>query len=232
MASMPHDAIQAPNVPPSTMRNAGMLMNAAGEVPSMTAPPRRPTAATAIPIAVAAFMTYPGRSSAVCPRSSPERHDPGRVGPLERVGQNAHAPAGDLVDDLLHRLDDDDPVSRGQHDRRVGDRLDRHDEVGVELEGLVALAESVELDHQWLLAVEVDQVLEHLVGRGDHARAGLEAALRGDHGRELRGEVDVRHLDGARRRGAEDATLAGGVDGLGAGVGARAPAVAGQALEA
>src|SRR3954463_15408292 len=83
-----------------------------------------------------------------------------------------------------------------------------------------------------LLAVEVDQVLEHLVGRGDHARAGLEAALRGDHGRELRGEVDVRHLEGARRRGAEDATLAGGVDGLGAGVGARAPAVAGQALEA
>src|SRR3954463_4138559 len=84
-----------------------------------------------------------------------------------------------------------------------------------------------------LLAVEVDQVLEHLVGRRDHARGGLEAALRGDHGRELRGEVDVRHLDGARRRGAEGAAaLAGRVDGLGARVGARAPAVARQALEA
>src|SRR3954466_13878326 len=139
MASMPHDAMQAPNVPPSTIRNAGMLMNATGEVPSMTAPPRRPTAAIPIPIAVAAFMTYPGRSSAVRPRSSPQRDHPGRVGPFERVGQDADAPSGDFLDDLLHRLDDDDPVARGQVDRRVGDRLDRHDEVGVEVEGLVAL---------------------------------------------------------------------------------------------
>src|SRR6476469_10060517 len=145
---MPHDAMQAPNVPPRTMRKAGMLMNAAGEVPSMTAPPRRPTAATAIPMAVAAFMTYPRWSSAVRPRSSPERHDPGRVGPFERIGQDAHAPRRDLVDDLLHRLADDDPVPGGHVDRRVRNRLDRHDEVGVQLEGLVALPESVELDHR------------------------------------------------------------------------------------
>src|SRR3954470_3183541 len=106
MASMPHDAMQAPNVPPRTMRNAGMLMNAAGEVPSMTAPPRRPTAAMAIPIPVAAFMTYPLRSSAVRPRSSSQGDHPGRVDPCERVGQDADAPRGDLLDDLLHRLDD------------------------------------------------------------------------------------------------------------------------------
>src|SRR3954447_20005770 len=44
------------------------------------------------------------------------------------------------------------------------------------------------------LAVEVDQVLQHLVGRRDDARVGLEAALRGDHLRELAGEIHVRHL--------------------------------------
>src|SRR3954453_9119367 len=148
MASMPHDAMQAPNVPPSTIRIAETLMNAAGEVPSMTAPPRRPTAATAIPIPVAAFMTYPGWSSAVCPRSSSERHDPGLVGPVPRVGQDAHAPGRHLVDDLLHRLDHDDPVPGGENDRRVRHRLDGHDEVGGEVEGLVALPESVELDHR------------------------------------------------------------------------------------
>src|SRR4051812_26901157 len=148
IASMPHDAMQAPNVPPSTMRIAEMLMNAAGEVPSMTAPPRRPTAATAIPIPVAAFMTYPRWSSAVCPRTSPQGDDPGRVGPAERVGQKPPAPGGDLLDDLLHRLGDDDARPRGEHDRRVRHRLDRHDEVGVELEGHVALSESVELDHR------------------------------------------------------------------------------------
>src|SRR3954468_1557480 len=148
MASMPHDAMQAPNVPPRTMRNAGMLMNAAGEVPSMTAPPRRPTAATAIPMAVAAFMTYPESSSAFCPRSSSQRHHPGRIRPRQGVGQNLHTPAADPGDDLLHRLRDDDAVARGEHDRRVRHRLDGHHEVGVQLEGHVALPESVELDHR------------------------------------------------------------------------------------
>src|SRR4051795_10078368 len=130
MASMPHDAIQAPNVPPSTMRNAGMLMNAAGEVPSMTAPPRRPTAATAIPMAVAAFITYPMPSSAVERRSSSQRRHPGRIRPLQRVGQDADPPGADLVDDLLHRLGDDDAVAGGEHDRRVRHRLEGHHEVG------------------------------------------------------------------------------------------------------
>src|SRR3954463_11950201 len=82
------------------------------------------------------------------------------------------------------------------------------------------------------LAVEVDQVLQHLVGRRDHARVGLEAALGGDHLRELGGEVDVRHLERARGDDAEGAVLAGGADGLGARVLAGLPAVARQALEA
>src|SRR3954463_2690729 len=113
---MPHDAMQAPKVPPRTIRNAGMLMNAAGDVPSMTAPPRRPTAATAIPMAVAAFMTDPRQSYGGPPWTLTERHDPGRVDPVERLGQNVHAPLGDLGDDLLHRLRDDDAVARGEHD--------------------------------------------------------------------------------------------------------------------
>src|SRR4051794_37358485 len=81
-----------------------------------------------------------------------------------------------------------------------------------------------------VLAVEVDQVLQHLVGGGDHARVGLEAALRADHVRELLGEVHVRHLDGAR--GHEREVAARRADVLRAGAVRRRPAVAGDALEA
>src|SRR3954466_8793405 len=145
---MPHDAVQAPNVPPRTMRIAEMLMNAAGDVPSMTAPPRRPTTAMAIPMAVAAFMTHPMRSSARQARSSPQDCRPGRVGGGQSSGQDVDPPGADGADDLLHRLGDDDPVARGEHDRRVGHGLDAHHEVRVELEGHVALPEAVELDHR------------------------------------------------------------------------------------
>ena len=56
MASMPHAAMVAPNVPTNTRIIAGMLRNAVGEVPSIMAPPRIPTHATTMPIAVAAFI--------------------------------------------------------------------------------------------------------------------------------------------------------------------------------
>src|SRR5439155_8656129 len=82
------------------------------------------------------------------------------------------------------------------------------------------------------LAVHVDQVLEHLVGRRDDPGVGLEAALGGDQVGELAREVDVRHLERARAGLAEHAGLAGRSDGLGARVLARAPAVARRALEA
>src|SRR3954453_1668710 len=81
-----------------------------------------------------------------------------------------------------------------------------------------------------VLAVEVDQVLQHLVGGGDHARVGLEAALRADHVRELLGEVHVRHLDGAG--GHEREVAARRADVLRAGAVRRRPAVGGDALEA
>src|SRR4051794_34584085 len=66
------------------------------------------------------------------------------------------------------------------------------------------------------LVLEVDELLEHVVGGRDHARVGLEAALRGDHPRELLREVDVRHLDRRAGEHAGAARAARGVDGLGA----------------
>src|SRR6476469_5403915 len=57
------------------------------------------------------------------------------------------------------------------------------------------------------LALQVDAVLEHVVGRGDDARVGLEAALRADHGRELGREVDVGHLQRAGDGHAEAAAV-------------------------
>src|SRR5215211_3567181 len=80
------------------------------------------------------------------------------------------------------------------------------------------------------LALEVDELLEQVVRRRDHARVGLEAALRGDHVRELGREVDVRHLD--RARGGQAEVAARRADVLGAGRRARVPAVARGALEA
>ncbi len=56
-SSMPTDASVAPRVPPSTIRNAGMSMNEAGEVPLMIPPTRMPKPATTIPMTVAAFMS-------------------------------------------------------------------------------------------------------------------------------------------------------------------------------
>src|SRR3954464_1753251 len=79
------------------------------------------------------------------------------------------------------------------------------------------------------LAVEVDQVLQHLVGGRDDARVGLEATLRGDHVRELGREVDVRHLDGASHREAVGPTR--GRDVLRARVGTGGPGVVAEPLE-
>jgi hypothetical protein len=53
---MPHAARVTPNVPTKTRIIAGGLRNDAGEVPSIIAPPRIPTIAATMPIAVAAFI--------------------------------------------------------------------------------------------------------------------------------------------------------------------------------
>src|SRR6202012_4094245 len=55
--SMPTEASVTPHVPPSTISRAGISMNEAGETPPMIPLIRMPPAATAIPIAVAAFIS-------------------------------------------------------------------------------------------------------------------------------------------------------------------------------
>src|SRR3954471_4714524 len=54
-----------------------------------------------------------------------------------------------------------------------------------------------------VLALQVGELLQHLVGGGDDARVGLEAALGDDQVRELLGEVDVAHLESAGDDAAE-----------------------------
>src|SRR5690606_15381598 len=50
-------------------------------------------------------------------------------------------------------------------------------------------------------AAEIHQLVEHLVGGGDHPGAGLEAALGHDHRGELLREIHVGILEGTRRDG-------------------------------
>src|SRR6188474_2183821 len=47
------------------------------------------------------------------------------------------------------------------------------------------------------LPAQVHEILDHLVARGDHPRAGLKAALGEDQVGELLGEFDVGHLERA-----------------------------------
>src|SRR3954452_24851515 len=80
-------------------------------------------------------------------------------------------------------------------------------------------------------ALEVDQVLEDLVGAGDHAAVGLEAALGDDQPGELLGEVDVRHLQRSGRQRAA-ATRTGRADLGHAGVHADAEGAVARLLQA
>jgi hypothetical protein len=65
---------------------------------------------------------------------------------MQGVRQDPGAPGSDRGGDLGRRLGDDEPRVRRQRDHGVGVRLDGRDEVGVEEEGLVAVAEPVEGD--------------------------------------------------------------------------------------
>src|SRR5919112_137887 len=124
----------APNVPPSTIRSAGMFRNAAGEAPSMRAPTASPANATPIPMAVEAFIEgY--RVDRLRPphlKGDPRRLDECRIGARARAlapGRicDGHAPFAHALDDLVGGLADDDlRAGRERHDRvRMG--LDRDD---------------------------------------------------------------------------------------------------------
>src|ERR1700712_2802244 len=70
------------------------------------------------------------------------------------------------------------------------------------------------------LLLHLDEVLQDLVGRGDHLAVGLETALGDDQAGELLGEVDVRHLERSGRERAP-ASRAGRADLRGPGIDAR-----------
>src|SRR4051794_5731233 len=147
MASMPQEAMQTPNVPPSTISRAGMFMKATGVVPSIIAPPSRPTTATTIPMAVAAFMDVQTSRSAGNSRSSPRSEMVGRVGTRVGAGKDAGAPLAHRGDDRVDALVHHDLGPGGERDRGVGRRLDGHDQVRVQMEGRVLGAQAVQLDH-------------------------------------------------------------------------------------
>src|SRR5690348_4449898 len=155
---MVEPASVAPNVPTNTISAAGMLMNAAGEVPSIVDPKRRPRMATPIPIAVAAFMAVrvplagTSASGANTSRDVEADADAGLApGPLRlcqrlRLDGRVPAPPG-LVQDLraplahggghlVGGLLDNDLRPRRKSDDGVGMGLDRRDEVGVEMQFL------------------------------------------------------------------------------------------------
>src|SRR3954451_5036843 len=149
----------APNVPPSTIRSAGMLRNAAGDAPSIRAPTASPANATPIPMAVEAFMEgyWPCRplsekSESVWTRLAALRRrlDNRRLAPLPpgRV-RDGHAPVANEPRHLVRRLGDDDPRARGKRDHRVGMRLDGDDQVGVDVDRRGG-SEPVQSDHRKL----------------------------------------------------------------------------------
>src|SRR5579875_1024052 len=101
--SMPTDASVAPRVPPSTIRKAGMSMNAAGEVPLMIPPTRMPKAATTIPMTVAAFISIvqsagAARTSGAGSRVAGRKGEGGHLGAAGALGEQwgalAHRMAG------------------------------------------------------------------------------------------------------------------------------------------
>src|SRR4051812_20935692 len=139
----------APNVPPSTIRSAGMFRNAAGEAPSISAPTASPANATPIPIEVEAFMGG-------LPAYLPNRLSPGKInGALVRLARrldgaddrrlaaiapggvrDRHAPVAHEARDVVRRLGHDHSRAGGERDHGVGMGLDRDDQVGVQVERL------------------------------------------------------------------------------------------------
>src|SRR3954447_24011475 len=117
MASKFAPPMQAPSVPPSTMKSAGMLMIAATLEPSMVAPSAIERPPTMTPMRPETFMsaTLPGLGAA---RPAPPRgrgaggrargraderqavHALGRVAPRRGGLEHARAPAADGRDDL------------------------------------------------------------------------------------------------------------------------------------
>src|SRR4051794_9676192 len=238
MRSMPQEAMHTPAVPAKMISRADGWMNAVGIVPSITAPPRRPKMARPIPMAVAAFRdVHVGdrRLGAELPRTTTA------LDALVRWNAPARMPARQsrmaaTTASTLSVTTTFVPVVRAMCVSGVASTNTIRS--GLRMKGALSAPRRCSSIMVLLgfrsgqgLVVHVDQVLEHLVRSRDDPGVGLEAALGGDEAGELAGHVDVRHLQRAGGGGAERAGLARGADLLDAGGDARAPLVAGQALE-
>src|SRR3954447_20416841 len=238
MASIPVEAMQTPAVPPKMIRKADGWMNAVGMVPSITPPPRRPKMASPIPMAEAAFMGV----QMVDRRLTADLHRArAPLDALVRWNAPARMPArqsrtASTTASTLSVTTTFVPVVSAMCVSGVASTITIRS--GFRMKGALSAPRRcswiMALSDQFRsgLALHADQVLEHLVRGRDDPGVGLEATLGGDEVGELAGEVHVRHLDRAGGRDAERAVLARGADVLDARVHARAPLVAGQALEA
>src|SRR4051794_10032462 len=239
MASMPHEAMQTPPVPAKMISSADGWMKAVGMVPSITAPARRPKMASPIPMAVAAFMGVHWGDR----RLAADLHR--AASPLDLlVWWNAparmparHSRTAATTASTLSVTTTFVPVVSATCVSGVASTVTIRS--GLRMKGALSAPRRCSSIMVFLssqvrsgLVVHVDQVLEHLVRGGDDPGVGLEATLGGDEAGELAGHVDVGHLQRTRGGHAERAGLAGGADALDAGVDARAPLVARQALEA
>src|SRR4051812_49971784 len=182
----------APAVPPSTRISALGLIRAPGETPSMTPAMTMATAASPIPIAVAAFMTV---SLVRRPRRTGLQRDERRRWDLaQRLGDRGEDAVGlerldhEVLRAELDRLEDLGLLAqRGAHDHPCG---------GLELHDVLERGQAVLLGHR---DVQRHDLGPELLEAGDrlHAVAGLA-----DHLMTALGERVAHHL--AHERGVVD----------------------------
>src|SRR4051794_22176621 len=151
MASKFAPPMEAPSVPPSTMKSAGMLMTAATLEPSMVAPSAIERPPTTTPMSPVIFMSasLPG-SLAGARGAAHERqvgHARGRAAARQGGLADVHTPLGDGRDDGVRALDDEQLDARREGHDGVRRRLDRDDEVRVEVVVLVGVSEAVKCNH-------------------------------------------------------------------------------------
>src|SRR3954465_10886030 len=154
MASKLAPPMDAPSVPPSTMQSAGMLMIAATLEPSMVAPSAIERPPTTTPMRPETFMSarLPGRlgtggraGGAAHELEAAAALDPAPAG--QRALEDARAPAAHGVHDRLRVLGHAHLEAGREAHGGVRGRLDRDDEVGVEVVVLVGVSEAVESNH-------------------------------------------------------------------------------------
>src|SRR3954453_2281763 len=179
MRSTLEPARVAPNVPSRTIDSAGTLKKAGSLLPSIIAPMASPANATPMPMAVVAFIKLVERPAGLelqagegGPFGGFLRFASWPVGELAtglgrqlanwrtcqlgvtqapRIPHHACTPLAYRRCHGFRRLRHHDLVpGRERHDR-VGMRLDRCDQVGVQVERLGVVPEAVQLDHEALL---------------------------------------------------------------------------------